>query len=70
MKRYDGRTKPIPKPRPAPAKGKKAKSVGRGRVSGNTNRPMDRKTDKMKKIKATFNKFESTIVTATNREYR
>ena len=49
---------------------KKAKSVGRGRVSGNTNRPMDRKTDKMKKIKATFNKFESTIVTATNREYR
>ena len=26
MKRYDGRTKPIPKPRPQPAKGKKAKT--------------------------------------------
>ena len=27
MKRYDGRTKPIPKARPPPAKGKKAKTV-------------------------------------------
>ena len=29
MKRYDGRTKPIPKPRPLPVKGKKGKKLVR-----------------------------------------